>query len=51
MPKGFTPQFIEVRLTGYGTPVIKRFSWQRGKPVDVSSAFVSEIPQAEANAQ
>ena len=51
MPKGFTPQFIEVRLSGSGTPVIKRFSWQRGKPVDVNSAFVSEIPQAEANAQ
>ena len=51
MPKGFTPQFIEVRLSGSPTPVIKRFSWQRGQPVDVSSAFVSEIPQAEANAQ
>ena len=51
MPKGFTPQFIEVRLSGDGTPVIKRFSWQRGKPVDTNSAFVSEIPQAEANAQ
>ncbi|MEN8291787.1 DUF6776 family protein [Acinetobacter radioresistens] len=51
MPKGFTPQFIEVRLTGAGTPVIKRFSWQRGKPVENSSAFISEIPQAEANAQ
>ncbi|MDR7015435.1 DUF6776 family protein [Acinetobacter sp. 3657] len=51
MPKGFTPQFIEVRLSGAGTPVIKRFSWQRGQPVDLNSAFVSEIPQAEANAQ
>ena len=51
MPKGFTPQFIEIRATGSGTPVIKRFSWQRGKPVDASSAFVSEIPQTEANAQ
>ena len=51
MPKGFTPQFIEVRLLGSGTPVIKRFSWQRGQAVDVSSAFVSEIPQAEASAQ
>ncbi len=50
MPKGFVPQFIEVRLTG-ATPVIKRFSWQRGKPVENSSAFVSEIPQAEAKAQ
>ena len=51
MPKGFVPQFIEVRLSGGARPVIKRFSWQRGQPVDVSSAFVSEIPQAEANAQ
>ncbi|MDF2416427.1 hypothetical protein GWP85_02725 [Acinetobacter beijerinckii] len=51
MPKGFVPQFIEVRLSGAGTPVIKRFSWQRGAPVDLNSAFVSEIPQAEANAQ
>ena len=51
MPKGFVPQFIEVSLTSGATPVIKRFSWQRGQPVDVSSAFVSEIPQAEANAQ
>lgn len=51
MPKGFTPQFVEIRLSGAGTPVIQRFSWQQGKPVDVNSAFVSEIPQAEANAQ
>lgn len=51
MPKGFVPQFIEVRLSGAGTPVIKRFSWQRGAAVDLNSAFVSEIPQAEANAQ
>ncbi len=49
MPKGFTPQFIEVLLTG-ATPVTKRFSWQRGKPVEAESAFVAEIPQAEANA-
>lgn len=50
MPKGFMPQFIEVRLNG-ATPVIKRYSWQRGKPVENSSAFVAEIPQAQANAQ
>lgn len=50
MPKGFTPQFIEVRLTG-SSPVIKRFSWGRGKPIESQSAFISEIPQAEANAQ
>ena len=52
MPKGFTPQFIEVRLTGgTSTPVTKRFSWGRGKPIESQSAFISEIPQAEANAQ
>jgi len=51
MPKGFIPQFIEVRLNGGTQPVIKRYSWQRGKPVENSSAFVAEIPQAEANAQ
>lgn len=50
MPQGFSPQFIEVRLSG-ATPVIKRFSWTRGKAVETSSAFISEIPQAEANAQ
>jgi hypothetical protein len=31
--------------------VIKRFSWGRGKPIESQSAFISEIPQAEANAQ
>ena len=50
MPKGFTPQFIEVRLTG-STTVTRRFSWSRGEAVESQSAFVSEIPQAEANAQ
>lgn len=50
MPKGFTPQFIEIRLNG-AAPVVKRFSWSRGKPVENSAAFASEIPQAEANAQ
>lgn len=50
MPKGFSPQFIEVRLTG-STPVTKRFGWSRGQPIESPSAFVSEIPQVEANAQ
>ncbi|SPL69026.1 DUF6776 family protein [Acinetobacter stercoris] len=50
MPKGFNPQFIEVRLNG-GTSVIRRFSWSRGKPVESSTSIISEIPQAEANAQ
>lgn len=49
MPKGFTPQFIEVRLSG-AIPVTKRFGWSRGQAVQSPSAFVSEIPQAEANA-
>lgn len=48
MPKGFTPQFIEVRLSG-STPVTKRFSWQRGKEVAMPSSTISEIPQAKAN--
>lgn len=50
MPKGFTPQFIEVRLSGT-TAVTKRFSWQRGKPIDNLASFASEIPQAEATVQ
>lgn len=50
MPKGFTPQYIEVRLNG-ATPVIKRFSWQRGKAVESLASFASEVPQAEANVQ
>lgn len=50
MPKGFTPQYIEVRLNG-STPVIKRFSWQRGNQVENLASFASEIPQADANVQ
>ncbi|WP_445116000.1 DUF6776 family protein [Acinetobacter sp. WZC-1] len=50
MPKGFSPQFIEVRLNG-AVSVIKRFSWQQGKAIENSAAFAAEIPQAEANAQ
>lgn len=50
MPKGFTPQFIEVRLSG-ATPVAKRFNWTRGEAVDAQSTFLSDIPQVEPNAQ
>ena len=50
MPKGFNPQYIEVRLNG-ATPVIKRFSWQRGKSVENLASFAAEVPQAEANVQ
>lgn len=50
MPKGFTPQFIEVRTTG-ATPVAKRFNWARGEAVEAPSAFISEIPQVKPNAQ
>ncbi|UUS59478.1 MULTISPECIES: hypothetical protein [unclassified Acinetobacter] len=49
MPKGFSPDFIEVRLTG-SKPVIRRFSWSKGQPVENQSAFLSEIPQTEASA-
>ncbi|MFU8924863.1 DUF6776 family protein [Acinetobacter puyangensis] len=51
MPSGFTPQYIEVHLSGAGNPVIQRFAWQRGKDTIESPAFLSEIPQAEANAK
>ncbi|ESK40131.1 DUF6776 family protein [Acinetobacter nectaris] len=50
MPKGFTPQFIEVRLNG-GLSEIKRFNWLRGKEVESPATFVSDIPQAEAKVQ
>lgn len=49
MPSGFTPQFIEVHLKGAQT-AIQRFAWQRGKDSIDSPAFISEIPQTEANA-
>lgn len=51
MPKGFNPKFIEVRLSGSSTPVIRRFSWSKGEAIEDQSAFISDIPQAEANAQ
>ena len=50
MPKGFSPQFMEVRVTG-SSPIVKRFSWARGKPVDAVSTTVAEIPQVKATAQ
>lgn len=50
MPKGFVPQYIEVRLNGPVTEV-KRFSWLKGKEVDSPSSFVSEVPQAEAKSE
>ena len=50
MPKGFTPQFIEVRLNG-ATSVVKRFSWQRGKAVENLATLAADVPQAQANVQ
>lgn len=49
MPKGFKPEFIEIRLSG-AKPVIRRFSWEQGKAVENQSAALSEIPKTEANA-
>lgn len=51
MPNGFSPQYVEVRLQGNGTPVIKRYAWERGAPVKDMPAILDEIPQAEANAE
>lgn len=50
MPKGFVPQFIEVRVNG-GLTEIKRFNWLRGQPISTPPAFVSDVPQAEAKTQ
>lgn len=50
MPKGFSPQFIEVRVTG-SSPIVKRFSWAKGKPIDAVSTDVADIPQVKATAQ
>lgn len=50
LPKGFSPQYIEVKLIGSSEPVIRRFSWQNGQPIENQSATLSEIPQAEASA-
>lgn len=50
MPKGFNPQFIEVRLSGGAKPVARRFSWGKGKPIEDQSATLSEIPKTAANA-
>lgn len=49
MPNGFTPKFIEIHLKG-GEATIQRFAWQQGKATIDSPAFISEIPQTEANA-
>lgn len=50
MPKGFIPQFIEVRVKG-NVSMTKRFSWARGDATQVQSTIVADIPQVEANAQ
>ena len=50
MPKGFTPQFIEVRIKG-SSEQTKRFSWQRGQAIESTAAFAAEIPQVAANSQ
>ncbi len=49
MPSGFTPQFIEIRLQGGGSSVVKRFAWERGAAINDTPAILSEIPEAEAN--
>ena len=50
MPKGFTPQFIEIRVKGSSAQT-KRFSWQRGEAIESTAAFAAEVPQAAANSQ
>lgn len=50
MPGGFSPQFVEVRLSGRGGDVVRRYSWERGQAIEDMPAILSEIPQADANA-
>lgn len=50
MPAGFSPQFVEVRLSGRGGDVVRRYAWERGQAIENMPAILSEIPQAEANA-
>ncbi|MFC3902402.1 hypothetical protein SAMN05421749_103152 [Acinetobacter marinus] len=50
MPSGFTPQYIEIQLSGSGEKVIQRFAWRRGAKDVASSAFLGEIPQTQADA-
>ncbi|XID74041.1 DUF6776 family protein [Alkanindiges sp. WGS2144] len=47
MPSGFNPEYLEVRL---GNGVTKRYAWERGTAINDMPAILSEIPQAEANA-
>ncbi|KAA8734401.1 hypothetical protein F4V57_05400 [Acinetobacter qingfengensis] len=51
MPNGFNPQFIEVHLNAAGEPITQRFIWQKGKQEIESSAFITEIPKTQANAE
>ncbi|MBF7683120.1 hypothetical protein I2F27_07245 [Acinetobacter sp. B5B] len=50
IPNGFVPQYIEVRING-GINEIRRFNWLRGKEIDHSARFATDIPQAEAKTQ
>jgi hypothetical protein len=52
MPKGFVPQYVEVRLmANKGAPVLQRFIWQRGKQEIESPAFITDIPQTQAHTE
>ncbi len=50
MPSGFSPQYVEIRLTGRSGDVVKRYAWERGAEIEDMPAILSEIPQADANA-
>lgn len=51
MPNGFIPEFVEIHLQpNVGQPVVKRYAWQRGAEIENMPTILSEIPQAEANA-
>lgn len=44
MPKGITPQFIEVRLQSGGQSVVKRFAWEQGDVIHDMPATLADVP-------
>ncbi len=50
MPKGFSPDFIEVNAYLVIEPVIRRFSWSKGSACSkINEHSFSEIPETEAS--
>lgn len=44
MPKGVTPQFIEVRVQGGAVPVVRRYAWEQGAVLTDLPATLADVP-------